>query len=74
MPLRVVDDVETKNQVLKEFHGYALDRCEAKPTTLKRLSPGDGFGYHMCEITTCSTMKCEFHINNLTSSHYALLM
>ena len=35
--------------------------CEAKPTTLKRLSPGDGFESHMHSSITCSSVKCNFH-------------
>ena len=28
----------------------AMKYCEAKPTTLKRPSPSDGFGDHICSI------------------------
>ena len=50
--------------------------CEAKPTTLKCPSPGDGFESHMCHTTTCSNMNI---ISNsiglqLTQSHDVLLM
>ena len=36
--------------------------CEAKPTTLKRLSPGDGFENHIHSIETCGNTTCNFHI------------
>ena len=39
--------------------------CEAKPTTLKRPSPGDGFENHMCHTKTHSNMECKFHLNKL---------
>ena len=39
------------------------DHCEAKPTTLKRPSPGDGFENHMYHTKTRGGMKCNFHIN-----------
>ena len=49
--------------------------CEAKPTTLKRPSPGDGFENHMCNTKTHSNMECKFHLNELplTLSHDVLL-
>ena len=37
--------------------------CEAKPTTLKRPSLGDGFEDHMYHIKTRGSMKCDFHLN-----------
>ena len=35
---------------------------EAKPTTLKRPSPGDGSENHMYFIEACGSMKCNFRI------------
>ena len=37
--------------------------CEAKPTTLKRPSSGDGFENHMYYTKTCGSMKCNFHLS-----------
>ena len=50
---------------ISKGHTIASSHCEAKPTTLKRLSPGDGFENHMCDIGTRSNMECGFHINKL---------
>ena len=41
-------------------HILLTPSCEAKPNTLKRPSPGIGFGYHMCNIKTCSDVECMF--------------
>src|ERR1700737_2758875 len=50
--------------------------CEAKPTTLKRPSPGDGFENHMCFIELWNNLKCNFHIQrfHIILIHRALLM
>ena len=42
--------------------------CEAKPTTLKRVSPGDNFDNHMYHLNNCRNMKCNFNSSGLT--HY----
>ena len=39
--------------------------CEAKPTTLKRPSPGGGFENHMCHINICGNMECDSHLNEI---------
>jgi hypothetical protein len=35
-----------------EILQFVMDACEANSTTLKHPSLGDGFGDHMCDITT----------------------
>ena len=40
-----------------------VDLREAKPTTLKRPCPGDGFENHMYYTKACGGMKCNFHLN-----------
>ena len=39
--------------------------CEAKPTTLKRPSPGYGFENHMSHTKARGNMKCNFYLNEL---------
>ena len=41
--------------MLNVMHHYY---CEAKPTTLKRPSPGDSFENHMCHTKTCGHIEC----------------
>ena len=49
--------------------------CEAKPTTLKCSSPGDGFENHMCYTKSCGNIECNFRLNEfqLTPSRDVLL-
>ena len=41
---------------------WGLKACEAKPTTLKRPSPGGGFENHMYSIETWNNLKCRSHV------------
>ena len=60
----------------KQRQTQSVGNCKAKPTTLKRPSPGDSFENHMCDTKTRSNMECNFHLNEplLTLSHDVLLM
>ena len=66
-----------KVDVIRRFHGdmgvilhrdlevTLLGINEAKPITLKRPSPGDGFEKHMCHTKTRGNMECNLHLNEL---------
>ena len=55
---RVVDQIK-----ISSFSAEAM--CDAKPTTLKRPSLGDGFENHMCYTKNSWYMECNFHFNVL---------
>ena len=46
------------HHMLSNGRGKLTASCEAKPTTLKRPSLGDGFEDHMCHIKARGNMEC----------------